>query len=70
MSTTKPDDADAAARTTDENLFARAKKRLANLGESEPERNDAWFKPTVIALSAVIAISLLLALYFFLTDKA
>jgi hypothetical protein len=70
MSTTKPDDADASARTTDANLFARAKKRMANIAESEPERNDAWFKPTVIALSAVIAISLLLALYFFLTDRA
>lgn len=70
MSTTNPDGADAATRTDDANLFARAKKRVANLTESEPERNDPWFKPTVIALSAVIAISLLLALFFFLTDKA
>lgn len=66
MSTTKSDDSG-----NDAGIYARARRKVANIADStaEPESNDAWFKPTVIALSAVIAISLLFTLYFVLTDK-
>lgn len=66
MSTTKPDDPGS-----DASIVARARRRVANITDStgEPETNDAWFKPTVISLSVIIAISLLLTVYFVVTDK-
>lgn len=66
MSTTKPDEPGG-----DASIVARARRRVANIADStgEPETNDAWFKPTVIALSVIIAISLLLTVYFVVTDK-
>lgn len=66
MSNPKP-----AEAGSDASLVARARRKMANVADPnvDPDVNDSWFKPAVWTLSVIIAVSLLLTVYFILSDK-